>query len=119
MYKDFLKTKFIKEIVAVLKDEADVSDIVIPFMIAPLAQENGIVSIIEEEMGRSDYNIYFSKNSDDFRMGYIDVSFYHRDMEDVAEAEFPYFFRIGFAYIEDYQGYCECTPDMPGYREDK
>ena len=71
----------------------------------------------------SDYNITIDDPKNEYN-GIIDVDInlvrYKDRVESFQNYDMPnYYYRICFSYDERDWGYCECTPDMEDYREDK
>lgn len=89
-------------------------DLDIPFIISSLYQsfannEEKYNQFILDLKGVFEYFIDVSKSSDCWNE-IINVSIYTDD---------EYYYKLTFYYDERDYGYCECTPDMPDYREDK
>ena len=102
----------------------------IPFIISTLYQDfnnNTCVykKFIEDLNFYSDYNIDIIETDNDYN-GIIDV--YITLIKTVYEKKYTqhhdllysdYDYKISFNFEDRHWGYCECTPDMPDYREDK
>lgn len=126
--------QFISKLVETLKEynktnycyEATKQPIDIPFIISTLSQsftnnEETYKEFISdlERWGHFGDDCYFSgtgyylevNNPSDRYNGIIDISVYSLSDE--------HKYQLCFSYEERNYGYCECTPDMPDYREDK
>lgn len=103
----------------------------IPFVISSLYQsfknrEETYKDFIEDLKKYDDYNILIEDSANDYN-GIIDVhvglvKYIERNDSDFAydDYEYPdYDYKFEFTYDERNWGYCECTPDMDDYREDK
>ena len=102
----------------------------IPFFISSLYQNfrdrvDEFRSFTEDLNTYSDYTISISDSQNEYN-GIIDVdinlvkystSDYERYFRDYTCPAYDY--RICLSYDTRNYGYCECTPDMPDYREDK
>ena len=105
--------------------ERDTKDLDIPLIISSLYQsfQNNIsdyVEFISDLEKYSDYGFCFERSRNTY-CGIVDVYVYLSEYKpDNNEENKPnYDYLISFTYdFRDY-GYCECTPDMEGYREDK
>lgn len=106
--------------------DIDIQKFDIPFIISSLWQSfndnpckyKEFISDLEKW---SDYNVNLDKSRDDYN-GIIDVTVLLADINnseylDVSYSDYDY--RFEFSYDTRDYGYCECTPDMPDYREDK
>ena len=106
--------------------DIDIQEFDIPFIISSLWQSfndnpckyKEFISDLEKW---SDYNVNLDESRDDYN-GIIDVTVVLADINnseylDVSYSEYDY--RFEFSYDTRDYGYCECTPDMPDYREDK
>lgn len=133
--------KFISRLVKTLKEENELNrnydatkqPLDIPFIISTLSQsfENN-----EEEYKEfitdlelwdkqfedswiayteSGYGFLIENPSDDDCYGIVNVSIYSNYYDDYPK----YTYQLRFSFYDCYWGYCECTPDMPDYREDK
>lgn len=93
----------------------------IPFIISTLSQsfENNearykefITDLESWEKQYYGYNLLIENPNDDY-CEVVRVSVY-------PDCHYPaYKYQLRFYFDERYYGYCECTPDMPDYREDK
>lgn len=111
-----------------------IHEVNIPFILSTLYQSmnndtekyEDFIQNLEEY---PDYNINIGKSKNDYN-GIIDVSihlFNYHEHEDEDEDYDPYTnydcpnynYLLSFSYDERNWGWCECTPDMPDYREDK
>ena len=128
--------KFIENLIEELKREnedikyCNGKKLDIPFVISSLWQSFDNYSDMYKEFVSdleyySEYNIIIEKSKNDYN-GIIDVLVslvkYKNGAEDflLDNNEYPgYGYRFEFSYDERNWGYCECTPDMPDYREDK
>ena len=101
----------------------------IPFIISALYQSfNNITDnykdFISDLEKWSDYYLIIDKPVNDYN-GIIDVTislikYSNEDSICFRDYNTPdYEYKLCFSYDERYWGYCECTPDMPDYREDK
>ena len=128
--------KFLDEFITELKTKNEESkskkkcELNIPFIISSIYQNfrDGVDefhSFIEDLSTYSDYTISISDSQNDYN-GIIDVdinlvkystSDYERYFRDYTHPDYDY--RLCFTYDSRDCGYCECTPDMPDYREDK
>lgn len=103
----------------------------IPFIISSLYQsfknnEESYKEFIEDLKKYDDYNISIDDSANDYN-GIIDVhvglvKYIERNDSDFAydDYDYPdYNYEFEFSYDERNWGYCECTPDMDDYREDK
>lgn len=103
----------------------------IPFIISSLYQsfknnEDSYKEFVEDLKKYDDYNISIDDSANDYN-GIIDVhvglvKYVERNDSDFAydDYDYPdYNYEFEFAYDERNWGYCECTPDMDDYREDK
>lgn len=100
----------------------------IPFILSSLYQSfsnnpNSYKEFISNLEMYSDYNITIDDPKNEYN-GIIDVDInlvrYKDRVESFQNYDMPnYYYRICFSYDERDLGYCECTPDMEDYREDK
>ena len=101
----------------------------IPFIISTLYQSfnNSVdkyTELISDLEKWSDYGINIEKSTNDYD-GIIDVEislikYDEESEEDYCEYDTPnYDYKLCFSYDERNWGYCECTPYMEDYREDK
>ena len=103
----------------------------IPFIISSLYQsfknnEESYKEFIEDLKKYDDYNISIDDSANDYN-GIIDVhiglvKYIERNDSDFAydDYDYPdYNYELQFFYDEHHWGYCQCTPDMEDYREDK
>lgn len=119
--------KFLDCFVETLKREVEYgTKIDIPFIISSLYQSFNndtwkYEEFVDDLIKYIDYNIIIEESSNDYN-GIIDVTVSlarYNDicMEDISCPDYNYLLR--FSYEDRDYGYCECTPDMPDYREDK
>ena len=98
----------------------------IPFIISTLYQSfndntDKYKEFISDLRNWSDYGITIENPTDEY-YGIIDVSINLIKYSDDCLFGFEkpnYDYKLCFSYDERNWGYCECTPDMPDYREDK
>ena len=100
----------------------------IPFILSSLYQsfsnnQNSYKEFISDLEMYSDYDITIDDPKNEYN-GIIDVDINlarHKDeVESFQDYDMPnYYYMICFSYDERDWGYCECTPDMEDYREDK
>ena len=100
----------------------------IPFILSSLYQsfsnnQNSYKEFISDLEMYSDYDITIDDPKNEYN-GIIDVDInlvmYKDEVESFQDYDMPnYYYRICFSYDERDWGYCECTPDMEDYREDK
>ena len=119
---------FIEELKRTNEDRKlyDIKEFDIPFIISSLWQSfNNNPDKYKEfisDLGKwSDYNINIDESRNDYN-GIIDVTVVLVDInnsEDLDILYSDYHYRFEFSYDTRDYGYCECTPDMPDYREDK
>ena len=119
---------FIEELKRTNEDRKlyDIKEFDIPFIISSLWQSfNNNPDKYKEfisDLGKwSDYNINIDESRNDYN-GIIDVTVVLVDInnsEDLDILYSDYDYRFEFTYDTRDYGYCECTPDMPYYREDK
>lgn len=104
----------------------DIKELDIPFIISSLHQSfknspdkyKDFISDLEEW---PDYNVGIDESQNDYN-GIIDVTVNLANYKDFEDSEnwYPdYDYKFDFDYDIRHWGYCECTPDMPDYREDK
>ena len=130
--------KFIENLIEELKREnedikyCNGKKLDIPFIISSLWQsfnnrENDYREFISDLKNYSEYNVIIEDSKDDYN-GIVDIFInlvkYEvlDDAEDFSSDNYDcpgYGYRFEFSYDERNWGYCECTPDMPDYREDK
>lgn len=121
---------FIKELKRENEDREchDIKKLNIPFILSSLYQSflnnpdlyKEFVSDLEMYL---DYNITIDNPKNEYD-GIIDADInlvrYKDGIESFQDYDMPnYDYRLCFSYDERYWGYCECTPDMKDYREDK
>lgn len=98
----------------------------IPFIVSSLYQSfnnytNKYIAFIKDLEKYVDYNIVIADSNNEYSR-VIDVEIYlYRDFEVLNKpCDYPdYNYLFQFTYDTRDYGYCECTPDMPDYREDK
>lgn len=119
---------FIEELKRTNEDRKlyDIKELDIPFIISSLWQSfknspdkyKDFISDLEEW---SDYNIGINESQNDYN-DIIDVTVNLANYKDFEDSEnwYPeHDYKFEFTYDARNWGYCECTPDMPDYREDK
>lgn len=128
---------FLDRLIEAIKEEnedrkdRELSDINIPFILSAPYQSFGndidkYKEFIQDLNDYPDYNVIVSESKDDYN-GIIDVeinlvkdnSDYNSDnyIPDYDCADYSY--SLSFSYDDRDYRYCQCTPDMPDYREDK
>lgn len=113
---------FIDNLVDAFKYENDDSTrenkIDIPFVISSLYEsfekEPYKYDKFIRDLNSYDYNISVIDSKNDYN-GIVDVDIYL--IHNYSDCD--WYYEISFDFDERYWGYCECTPDMPDYREDK
>lgn len=113
------------------RKQRNLSDINIPFILSSLYQSLGndihkYNEFIQDLEDYPDYNIIIEESKNDYN-GIIDVSINlvkdndHYDVDIyVPDCDYPdYSYLLVFSYEDRDYGYCQCTPDMSDYREDK
>lgn len=102
----------------------------IPFIISSIYQsfKNNIdkyKEFIEDLDKYSDYGLYIENSKNDYN-GLIDIGItlvrYINDVNNPGFTDYDnpnYDYKFTLTYDERNWGYCQCTPDMPDYREDK
>ena len=106
--------------------DIDIQEFDIPFIISSLWQSfnnnpDKYIEFISDLEKWSDYNVNIDESRNDYN-GIIDVTVVLVDInnsEDLDILYSDYHYRFEFSYDTRDYGYCECTPDMPDYREDK
>ena len=122
---------FIKELKRENEDREyhSIKKLNIPFILSSLYQSfsnnpNSYKEFISDLEMYSDYNITIDDSKNDYN-GIIDIEislikYQDEDYNYYRDYDYPsYNYRICFSYDERDWGYCECTPDMEDYREDK
>ena len=109
----------------------EIKEFDIPFIISSLYQSfknntDKYINFITDLEKYSEYNVIIEDTANGYN-GIVDVLVNlvkYEDHEDPSDfydnyevADYDY--RFSFAFEERYWGYCECTPDMDDYREDK
>ena len=106
--------------------DIDIQEFDIPFIISSLWQSfnnnpDKYIEFISDLEKWSDYNVNIDESRNDYN-GIIDITVVLVDInnsEDLDILYSDYHYRFEFSYDTRDYGYCECTPDMPDYREDK
>lgn len=106
--------------------DIDIQELDIPFIVSSLWQSfnnnpGKYTEFISDLEKWSDYNVNIDESRNDYN-GIIDVTvvladFNNSEYLDILYSDYDY--RFEFSYDTRDYGYCECTPDMPDYREDK
>lgn len=128
---------FLDRLIEELKSEAGCNNLKndqldIPFIISSLYQSfeshtDIFENFIQDLCLYPDYNISILDSQNDYN-GLIDVEInlvkfsdrYTEDNQWYTDSDKPnYDYKICFTYDTRDYGYCQCTPDMPDYREDK
>ena len=124
---------FIQELKRTNEDrkQYDIKELNIPFIISSLWQSfknspDKYKDFVSDLETWSDYVINIEESQNDYN-GIVDVmvnlvKYEHcEDLEDYFNNyNYPeHDYKIEFTYDARHWGYCECTPDMPDYREDK
>ena len=124
--------KFLENVITELKRTNedrkiyDIKGLDIPFIVSSLWHSfNNNPDKYKEfisDLGKwSDYNVNIDESRNDYN-GIIDVTVV---LADIGNSEYldvlysDYDYRFEFSYDTRDYGYCECSPDMPDYREDK
>ena len=128
--------KFLDNLINELKKENnnnreyhETRELDIPFIISALYQSfNNITDnykdFISDLEKWSDYYLIIDKPVNNYN-GIIDVTISlikYSNEDNICFRAYntpDYEYKLCFSYDERYWGYCECTPDMPDYREDK
>lgn len=106
------------------REQTGTKQLDIPFIISTLYQSfknnpDKYNDFIEDLVEWSDYFIVMNESQNTYN-GIIDVDVVLSKEYLESEFENPnYDYRFCFNYDNRHYGYCECTPDMPDYREDK
>lgn len=99
----------------------------IPFIVSSLYQSfknnpSDYEEFISDLENYPDYSFSIENSRNDYN-GIVDVYIYLSKCcieEDLIDNKSPnYDYLLSFTYDERDYGYCQCTPDMPDYREDK
>lgn len=102
----------------------------IPFIISSIYQSfknntDKYKEFIEDLDKYSDYGLYIENSQNDYN-GLIDIGItlvrYINDVNNPGFTDYDnpnYDYKFTLTYDERNWGYCQCTPDMPDYREDK
>lgn len=127
--------KFFTELIRAIKSENEErryckkskKELDIPFLVSTLLQsmtknEEKYKEFLSDLEKYSDYQITIHKSNNDWNGivdAFVDLIKYTND-EDMRDYDIPGFnYELQFFYDERYWGYCQCTPDMEDYREDK
>lgn len=127
--------KFLDKVIEELKREKEYNrlkndQLDIPFIISSIYQSfknntDKYKDFIDDLEKYSDYAIYIDDSQNDYN-GLIDIGItLVRYINDVRYPEFTdydnpdYNYKFILTYDRRDWGYCQCTPDMPDYREDK
>ena len=132
MYKleNYTLQKFLDNLIGELnrenvdREQTGTKQLDIPFIISTLYQSfknnpDKYNEFIEDLVEWSDYFIVMNESQNTYN-GIIDVDVVLSKEYLESEFENPnYDYRFCFNYDNRHYGYCECTPGMPDYREDK
>lgn len=134
MKKNYTLQKFFNELIRAIKSENEErrgfkkskKELDIPFLISTLFQsmtknEDKYKDFLAGLEKYPDYGITIHKSNNDWN-GIVDafvnlVEYSNDNMRDYDIPDFNY--ELRFFYDERHWGYCQCTPDMEDYREDK
>ena len=106
------------------REQTGTKQLDIPFIISTLYQSfknnpDKYNDFIEDLVEWADYFIVMNESQNTYN-GIIDVNVVLSKEYLESEFENPnYDYKFCFNYDNRHYGYCECTPDMPDYREDK
>lgn len=119
---------FLDRFIEELKSEKEDRKLNIPFIISSLYQNfrdntSKYLSFIKDLNDYPDYNILVFDSRNDYS-GIIDVDinlikYINTNTDYYCNNHPDYIYRLSFSYEDRNYGFCECTPDMPDYREDK
>lgn len=119
---------FLDNFIEELKSEKENMKLDIPFIISSLYQDfkdntSKYRAFIKDLNVYPNYNIIVFDSQNDYN-GIIDVDInlikYVNTNTDYYDNNHPdYIYRLSFSYEDRNYGFCECTPDMIDYREDK
>lgn len=127
--------KFFDELIRAIKSENEErrwhkkpkKELDIPFLISTLLQsmtknEDKYKEFLSDLEKYSDYQITIHKSNNDWNGivdAFVNLIKYTND-EDMRDCDIPDFdYELQFFYDERHWGYCQCTPDLEDYREDK
>lgn len=127
--------KFFDELIRAIKSENEErryckkpkKELDIPFLVSTLLQsmtknEEKYKEFLSDLEKYSDYQITIHKSNNDWNGivdAFVNLIKYTND-EDMRDCDIPDFdYELQFFYDERHWGYCQCTPDMEDYREDK
>lgn len=127
--------KFFNELIRAIKSENEERrgfkkpkrELDIPFLISTLFQsmtknEDKYKDFLADLEKYSDYQITIHKSNNNWNGivdAFVNLIKYTND-EDMRDYDIPDFdYELHFFYDERHWGYCQCTPDMEDYREDK
>lgn len=127
--------KFFNELIRAIKSENEERrgfkkpkrELDIPFLVSTLFQsmtknEDRYKEFLSDLEKYSDYQITIHKSNNDWNGivdAFVNLIKYTND-EDMRDCDIPDFdYELQFFYDERHWGYCQCTPDMEDYREDK
>ena len=127
--------KFFDELIRAIKSENEErrwhkkpkKELDIPFLISTLLQsmtknEDKNKEFLSDLEKYSDYQITIHKSNNDWNGivdAFVNLIKYTND-EDMRDCDIPDFdYELQFFYDERHWGYCQCTPDLEDYREDK
>ena len=127
--------KFFNELIRAIKSENEERrgfkkpkrELDIPFLVSTLFQsmtknEDRYKEFLSNLEKYSDYQITIHKSNNDWNGivdAFVNLIKYTND-GDMIDCDIPDFdYELQFFYDERHWGYCQCTPDMEDYREDK
>ena len=96
----------------------------IPFIISSLYQSfenhtDAYKEFIADLKKDNSYSIVINNPNDEYEVVNVSIYVHKFNEEFQIEEDLDYHYNIIFYYDERNYGYCECTPDMRDYREDK
>ena len=133
--ENYTLQKFLDKLIEELKREKEYSrlkndQLDIPFIISAMYQSfknntEKYEDFIADLDKYSDYGLYVEDSQNDYN-GLIDIGItlvrYINDVNDPTFADYDnpdYDYKFTLTYDERHYAYCECTPDMEDYRDDK
>lgn len=133
--ENYTLQKFFNELIRAIKSENEErrgfkkpkKELDIPFLVSTLLQsmtknEDKYKEFLADLEKYSDYQISIHKSNNDWNGivdAFVNLIKYTND-EDMRDCDIPDFdYELQFFCDERHWGYCQCTPDMEDYREDK
>lgn len=133
--ENYTLQKFLDKLIEYLKREKEYSrlkndQLDIPFIVSAMYQSfknntEKYEDFIADLNKYSDYGLYVEDSQNDYN-GLIDIGItlvrYINDVNDPTFTDYDnpdYDYKFTLTYDERHYAYCECTPDMEDYREDK